>query len=260
MRNERPRPSKPAPGGKPGDRAIADPAGTLVWEDYEEEVRQAWGALLADPATDEPDVHAFFEKHPCMVPFAEGFELDGDRGVHGAHGSIHGRVYSQPTLPGVRRPRPDFMRILRNSAFVEPVLIEIESPKKRWSRVDGQQPEPYTQAMGQLAQWAAWFNEPENVLQFRRLYELPAFTAGRVFRPRFVLVFGRRSDFETNPEARAGRYVLQADGVTSMTFDRLKPNYHGRDDETVTWRDGELVVITPRRRFSDQAVRLAVPD
>jgi hypothetical protein len=186
-----------------------------------------------------------------MVPFADGFDVDGDPGVHGAHGSFHGRVYSQPVLPGLDRPVPDFMRIMRNSGFVEPILIEIESPQKHWARRDGEQPDAYTHALQQVADWAAWFNAPENVLQFRRFYQLPSFSEGRQFKPRFVVVFGRRNDFKLHPDARSRRFALQPDGFTTMTYDRLRPDYDGRHDATVKVRNGKVVTITKPRRFTD---------
>jgi hypothetical protein len=53
----------------------------------------------------------------------------------------------------------------RPSALVQPVLIEIESPGKRWLAGKGKAARPsadFTQALNQLRQWEEWLSKPAN--------------------------------------------------------------------------------------------------
>jgi hypothetical protein len=61
------------------------------------------------------------ELNPAFAPGADGL---GD-GTHGSEGDL---LYSQPPLPGIERPVPDFIWITRNSEDLIPVLIEIKTP------------------------------------------------------------------------------------------------------------------------------------
>jgi len=152
-------------------------------------------------------------------------------------------VFTQPVLPGLERPVPDFMRIVRNSQSIQPILIEIESPQKTWARRDRQQPETYTQAMTQISDWRVWLNDPVNILQFMELYRIPRLQRGRLFRPKYVLVFGRRSESQGHEVEHGRREAMAPEGVTTMTFDRLYPNYYGQNDVTVRVSGRRLTAV-----------------
>lgn len=186
---------------------------------YAELVRQEWAEFLARGPATEVEVQQFLEKHPCLVPFPEGVgPVAQGRGAH----SVHMMVVTQPVLPGIDRPRPDFLRLNRDSEAIYATLIEIEPPSKRYARKDGQATAEYTQALSQIGDWKAWFAEPRNVMAFRDLYRLnDSAHAHRLLETRFVLVYGRRSELESHRRARDLRSMLKPPHTTVMSYDRL---------------------------------------
>ena len=97
-----------------------------------------------------------------MVPGA--FNLIGGSSGRCPHFSV---LVSQPPLPSYDRRLPDFLWLSTNSAIDEPVLVEIESPARRWFTASGKQTADLTHALGQISEWKAWFNEPRNVDAFK---------------------------------------------------------------------------------------------
>jgi hypothetical protein len=97
----------------------------MAWPEYERQLKQAWQDLLGSNPT-EPVVQSFLEKHPCLLP---GFRtMTGSSG----HGPFPDAVISQPPLAAIGKKVPDFMWLSKDSLVLEPVLIEIERPSKRW--------------------------------------------------------------------------------------------------------------------------------
>jgi hypothetical protein len=86
-----------------------------------------WRQLIdSDESTDERLVQSFLERHPSLLPGSHS--VDGSSG----HWPFPFAVISQPKLPGLSTRIPDFMWIASDSASVYPILIEIETPHKRW--------------------------------------------------------------------------------------------------------------------------------
>jgi hypothetical protein len=218
-------------------RSDAPPA--MAWDDYVALVESEWSELLANAKASEPEVHRFLERHPAMVPGASGI------GTRGKHGPIHGAVFSKPKLPGLHRPEPDFMWILRDSGRVLAIMVEIERPQKRWFTNKGQETAELTQATGQIAQWKAWFNQPDNVNQFRRLYRIPDhYNEGRSFKQFYLLVYGRQQELLERPELNRQRDALLADDIERMTYDRLQPDPWVEYCLCVRIRRGALEAVT----------------
>jgi hypothetical protein len=116
------------------------------------------------------------------------------------------------------------MWIAMDSGSLYPILIEIETPHKKWFR--GKRADihsDFTHAQAQLAEWRAWCNKGYNRTAFLEYYEVPQPMARLQMSPRFVLVHGRRSDFEGDPLRTEKRAELARDGETLMSFDRLSP-------------------------------------
>lgn len=83
------------------------------------------GTFDSPDAQDERCIHEFIELHPSLLlglAGAEGF----DRRT-----PFPGGVVSEPPLIGLTTKVPDFLWITYNSAFLHPVLIEIETPHKK---------------------------------------------------------------------------------------------------------------------------------
>lgn len=193
----------------------------MNWRDYEELILANWDELLnKNPAPTEKAIQHFLEKHPSMVPGA--FNLIGAESGH--HPWLRGLI-SQPVLPSFDHHKPDFMWLSKNSATVEPVLIEIEAPDKHWWTKSGQPTAQLTQALDQIAEWKAWFAEPHNIQEFKDIYGLTREDWRKMnFRPSYLLIFGRRTEANRTPNLTAKRSHLAPDDVKIRTYDSLQPN------------------------------------
>jgi hypothetical protein len=189
----------------------------MAWDEYEVKVQTEWTALLNSArGQDEKPIQAFLETHPCMVPGAQS--MSGPSG-HFAHPMA---LIRQPILPGFSHKIPDFMWIATNSAKIYAVLIEIEAPKKKWFNRDETPTALFTQARNQLTVWRAWFKEPLNQQTFLAHYQ-PPFRDERPLVPQFVLIYGRRAEFEEKPDLTKKRAAEERNDEYFMTFDRLEP-------------------------------------
>jgi len=180
---------------------------------------QDWHELLnSDAGCEERNVHGFLASHPCLVPGA--YSVTGPSG----HAPFPAALISEPPLAAIGRRRPDFVWLASDSLNFTPVLIEIESPCKRWFTNEKVPHHDLTQAMNQLAEWQAWFNRPENILVFYEQFQIPDYLRRqRHFRPEYVLIYGRRNEFEGKPELTKLRAQFEHHGQVVMTFDRVAP-------------------------------------
>lgn len=220
------------------------------WDEYSARLLEELRTLLESSPT-EALVQSFLELHPALIPYPQGFA--GGGGIRGAQGSLHFAVFTQPPLPGIERPVPDFMRIARDSGGFYPLLIEIEAPKKRVINNDGSPSAQFAQAVGQMATWQHWFAQPAHQVEFRELYQIPGRWAHRPIHPRFILVYGRRAELE-DARAMAAREGFSKPEVTIMSFDRLQPSSLGAMDVTVrvVGRRFEAVAFSPTFKVGPQ--------
>jgi len=156
-------------------------------------------------------------------------------------------VLSESPLSGIGMRVPDFIWLATDSLNFTPVFIEIESPRKRWFTKQGVPTHALTQAMNQLAQWQMWLNQIANRNVFLESFEIPDYMARqRNFRAEFVLIYGRRKEFDDRPELSPLRAQFERHGQVVMTFDRLHPS-----------KDCSLFLSATKRNGGYQA--LAVP-
>lgn len=207
----------------------------IDWAVYRDRVMSEWRALL-DSDPEEPEVQAFLELHPAMVPGGSG-----DVGPGGHHGSEMRAVFRRPPLKGGRRDRePDFMWVTRSSGLITPILVEIEKPSKRWFTQDGRPTAKFSEAHDQLNDWRAWFAVPENQALFRDRYLFGDRYRDRGMEPWFVLIYGRHAEFEPGGgHADPGSLLFKRDGMRGsheqlMSFDSLMPRYEHSDTMTVS--------------------------
>ena len=197
----------------------ANPPSGMAWDEYEQRVVAEWTSLLAsEEGCDERRVHEFLVRHPSMIPGA--YSMTGPSG----HSPFPLAVLSESPLSGVGMKVPDFIWLASDSANFMPVFIEIESPRKRWFTKDEVPTHNLIQAVNQLAQWRAWLNLPENAAVFYQSFEIPDYLhLYRTLRPEFVLIYGRREEFEDRPQLTRLRAQFEGHGQAVMTFDRLRP-------------------------------------
>lgn len=201
----------------------AEPA--MAWAAYETIAAVELNALLTSGECDERRFQELLERHPSLVP--SSWEVFRD----GHHGTFPVALIAQPTLTGLSVKHPDFMWISRDSLTTYAVLIEIESPCKKWFTLTGHAHHELTRAIDQLKEWQLWFSSGSNRDRFLSEYRVPdAHT--RAFEQRYVLIYGRRAELEGDPN-NLKRAALQKDGEVFMTWDRVAPNAELDDVMTV---------------------------
>lgn len=224
---------------------VVDPPPAMSWEEYERSAAREWRDLISGPDhANEAVIHAFLEQNPCFVPGPFSFPTSG-------HGPIYGGVFSKPSLAGVGNHVPDFMWLATATDIVYPVLIEIETPAKRWFTESGRPRAEFTQARNQLTTWKQWLNRPENRLVFMRSYGIDIEYPGFEIRPQFVLVYGRRAEFDERPAVRGTRSQQQGADEYHVSFDGLIPEYNARNYFTLQKHNNDVnaMVIPPTVRL-----------
>lgn len=234
----------PFVGHLPGYLAIGQAAGTdqPSWDEYVDSLMRQWHALLDSPVSaDEQLLHEFLERHPSLLPGSDS--VDGMSG----HLPFPMAIISKPKLPGLSDRQPDFMWIATDSVALYPILIEIETPQKKWFYGDRAEiHSDFTHAQGQLAEWRAWFNRGQNRTAFLDDYNIPLELRKRKLSPRFVLIHGRRADYEGSERRLQKRAELQREDERLMSFDRLGPADYGELYSCVRKvEDGYQVVAVP---------------
>ena len=219
-----------------------NPVPAMSWADYSKVVSDEWAQLInSDESREEAKIQRFLESHPCMVPGA--FRLNSWH----SHSPYTSFVIAQPPLQGIGAKVPDFMWIAGDSETLRPVLVEIETPDKRWFTKAGHPTAQFTQAHHQLAQWKDWMSNPTNQGVFYATYGIDGyFLNSLAFKPHYILVYGRRSEFAQNPELNKLRVQLHTHDETIMTFDRLEPDPKADQMMCVSKRaDGLKAVSVP---------------
>ena len=140
---------------------------------------------------------------------------------------LHCSLIAQPKLPGQHVRIPDFMWIATHSGAWFPTLIEIEKPSKRIYNKDGTPSSHFSQARNQLNQWRSWFTSNANVEQFKEMYGIPDYMLRRrQMNLHMILVYGRRSELDEQPDLIRQRGSLLSGDEELMSFDRLlDPGY-----------------------------------
>ncbi|AVH45538.1 Shedu anti-phage system protein SduA domain-containing protein [Agrobacterium tumefaciens] len=211
----------------------------MSWDEYARLVAAEWAELLNSAhCSHETNIQRFLEKHPCLVP--GGQSMSGPSG----HMAYPAALITQPRLPGYEAYVPDFLWIAADSLHLYAVLIEIESPSKRMFRKDGQPTAEFTQAQTQLLQWKSWLSEPANQLIFRNHFRPVDEHPWRKLKPQYVLIYGRRSEFETKPELGRLRAGLAREDEFYMSFDRLRPNKDHDQYMTVRFEQNRFQAVS----------------
>jgi len=227
----------------------------MSWDEYEREALKSWIDLIDGPqADDERSIHKFLEQNPSFVPGAFSFPTSG-------HWPIFGGMFTKPPLSGVGIRVPDFMWLATATDIIFPMFIEIETPAKQWFTESGQPRAEWTQARSQLVAWKQWLNKPANRMVFLEFYGVSGEFREFEIRPQFVLVYGRRAEFEKRPEMRSIRALQQGADEYHVTFDRLRPDYNAGNFLTIRNKGEHLtaVVVPPTVRLGPAIAREWLP-
>jgi hypothetical protein len=108
-------------------------------EDYERRLAAAWKNLWTGEAgRQELNLQHFLEAHPCLIPGFRSFNTDS------GHAPFPAAVITQPKLPELSTKQPGFCWIATDSVWLYAVMVEIETPDKRWFIRDGSAKDNYT--------------------------------------------------------------------------------------------------------------------
>jgi hypothetical protein len=190
--------------------------------DYVKKANEEFKYLLDNYPEDETKFQNFFELNPSFMPGArDEFSIMGQSG----HEPYVNCLISQPKISGIINRIPDFMWLANDSAYFTPVIIEIEAPSKKYFRKDGSPTSHFSQARNQLEEWQTILKRPENILSFYRDFSIPQDLIDLTFKPRFVLIYGRREEFEHDKILKQKRGALMNNDQVLMSYDRIKPKF-----------------------------------
>jgi hypothetical protein len=213
---------------------IHNPPHPMHWNDYKAIVSSEWATLLSSiQKGEEKRVQEVLETHPSMVPGAYSLPMPS------GHYPFPAAVISQPPLRGLTTKIPGFMWLAVDSGTLHVVLIEIEYPLKQRLTKEGNPHGDFTQAQTQLVSWRQWFSVNENCALFFKIYKIPQDLQEKAFNLVFVLIYGRRQEFENKPLLNARRRFLAHPNEHLMTFDHLSPEQ--KEDILICLRLVELV-------------------
>lgn len=182
----------------------------------------------------------FFEENPAFLPGA--YEIVGNATGHAPYMNA---LISQPIIDDCIQRKPDFMWLAKDSLCFCPVLIEIERPSKEEFRKDEYARSGFTQAVGQIKQWKAILNSTNGREQFYERYSIPQNLRALKFTPQYLLVFGRRSEYEEDKWLTRLRAEEESSDTKIFSFDRLmEPSRDIYDTVTCKVSDGNYHVIS----------------
>lgn len=189
----------------------------IEWEEYENRSKEEFLSLLDSSGDDERIFQTFFEKNPSYVPGA--LELFGQSG----HYPYMHTLISQPPIGNSFKKIPDFLWLANNSLTFSPVFVEIEKPSKVMYNKNGTLNANFSQAIGQIYEWKAILNKAVNQLSFFDCFNIPQELRQLTFNPQFLLIYGRRYEYENNELLSGKRAALRQHNIEIMSFDRLRP-------------------------------------
>jgi hypothetical protein len=137
------------------------------------------------------------------------------------------------------------------SPFPDPFPGHLPGYLTESERTSPGRPDPDTYDQFLMERWQALLDSEdsrdESLLQaFLEYYDIPPEIARRKLEPRYVLVHGRRDNFESIPRRREKRAALARPVERLMSFDRLTPAKNSVLYSTVRkGQDGYRVISVP---------------
>lgn len=189
----------------------------LTWDEYESKSIIEYNKLLEEKSESEMVFQEFFERNPSFLPGA--LNLIGQSG----HYPFMHTVISQPELGVAYKRKPDFLWLSNNSLEFCPVFIEIEKPNKKMFNKNGTTTAEFNQAIEQLHEWKFLISEPANRLVFYDYFNIPQGERDKTFKPQFLLIYGRRSEYEGDKFLTGKRATQNTLDTLVVSYDRLKP-------------------------------------
>ncbi|WP_411706416.1 Shedu immune nuclease family protein [Edaphovirga cremea] len=209
---------------------------------------------------------SYLEENTMFIP--REFEQN-----HGIHFST---VFRK--LPLSSDYKPDFVYLSKSSDNWNVVLVEIEKPSSKYFKKNSITfHTDFNLALQQMNTWRAWFDDESNRNHFKNNvlqgFIEPAHMGRNPFNFKYVLVHGRRSEYENNTQKTALIRGQQRSDFSIISFDSLAENIerkyplyvavkknshyeliskHFVDEGIFSWMNTDLLAIT--KEIHDDAI------
>jgi hypothetical protein len=210
------------------------------------EIIRAEFQKLLDEGHPEQVYQKYMEEHTALIPreFVQN---------HGIHFDL---VFRKISL--AKDYAPDFFYLSKSSADWNLVLVEIEKPHSRYFKEQSNDLHPdFLTGLDQIARWRAWFDNPANLAGFIdgtiAPVRVPEIMRRNKCYVKYVLVHGRRVEFEGSELRRGLIRAREADDFHIVSFDSLLEALHTKGLLYLCIRKNEHVEIVSDR-FIDESV------
>ena len=190
---------------------------------------------LLNEAPSEQKIQSFLENHTRFIPreFVQN---------HGIHFSLVLRK-----LAFGADYKTDFFYFSKSSDDWNAVFIELEKPSSKFFRKNSNKfHSDFTRALEQINQWKAWFRSDHNKGTFLSMVsaiQVPIQMANNPTFPKYVLVFGRRSEYEGNKDRRDLIGAKETNDFKIITFDSLAESISTKHELSIGIRRNHFIDI-----------------
>ena len=143
--------------------------------------------------------------------------------------------------------KTDFFYFSKSTDDWNAVFIEIEKPTSRFfKRNSNNFHNDFLKALQQINQWKAWFLSDQNKGAFLAsvsALQVPEHMARNPTFNKYVLVFGRRSEYEGNEDRRRLIRASETDDFKIISFDSLLEDLDGKCPLTIGSRHNQFIDI-----------------
>jgi len=194
---------------------------------------------LLDKELSEQDYQDFLEQNTALIP----------REFLQNHGLNFDLVIRKMSL--AKDYTPDFFYMAKSSADWHLVLVEIEKPQSRYFKNDKNELHPdFLAALDQIARWRAWFDNSSNRNGFIDgtidPIRVPTSMRRNPCHIKYVLVHGRRSEFQGNDLRKGLIRAREADDFHIVSYDSLAEALHTKGNLYLGVRKNEhFDIISP---------------
>lgn len=190
---------------------------------------------LLDDGVREQKIQKFLEENTRFIP----------REFVQNHGICHSLVIRK--LPFGADYKSDFFYFSKSSADWNAVFIEIEKPTSRFFKASTNElHSDFLRAIQQIKQWKAWFLSDQNKAGFLSsvsAIQVPAHMAKNPTFNKYVLVFGRRSEYSLNVDRLRLVRACETDDFKIISFDSLAEDLERKYEVAIGSRHNQFIDI-----------------
>lgn len=206
---------------------------------------------LLDAKLPEQAYQTFLEENTRLIPreFIQN---------HGIHFDIALRKLSL-----ARDYTTDFFYLAKSSADWNCVMIEIEKPQSQYFKGGSTAfHDDFLAALEQINTWRAWFADPNQFQGFIngtiRSLRVPIAMAANPCHIKYVLVHGRRTEFENNEDRRRRIFAQERDDFHILSYDSLLESLHAKAELYIGRRMNDRLEIISEQ-FAGESILGWIP-